>query len=64
MWPLIAFGGYNEAYYRQYDTVMQEQIGHPSINMTLGTYSAYVPSVDRSAVQRMETLRLKDRQRQ
>jgi integrase len=40
----------------EHPKVVQEQMGHSSIKITLDIYSAYIPTMGRSAADRMETL--------
>jgi integrase len=40
----------------EHPKVVQEQMGHSSVKITLDVYSAYIPTMGRSAADRMETL--------
>jgi len=40
----------------EHPKVVQEQMGHSSIKITLDIYSAYIPTMGRSAAERLETL--------
>jgi len=40
----------------EHPKVVQEQMGHSSIKITLDIYSAYIPTMGRSAAERMESL--------
>jgi integrase len=40
----------------EHPKVVQEQMGHSSIKITLAIYSAYIPTMGKSAAERLETL--------